>query len=45
MVQMLPEKIQLIKFDLIILDIMMPGDDGLTLTQEIRIIQIYLLSC
>ena len=30
------KKIQLIKFDLIILDIMMPGDDGLTLTQEIR---------
>ena len=29
-------KIQLIKFDLIILDIMMPGDDGLTLTKEIR---------
>ena len=30
------KKIQLVKFDLIILDIMMPGDDGLTLTQEIR---------
>ena len=30
------KKIQLIKFDLIILDIMMPGDDGLSLTQEIR---------
>ena len=30
------KKIQLIKFDLIILDIMMPGDDGLELTQEIR---------
>ena len=30
------KKIQLIKFDLIILDIMMPGDDGLTLTKEIR---------
>ena len=29
-------KIQLIKYDLIILDIMMPGDDGLTLTKEIR---------
>ena len=30
------KKIQLIEFDLIILDIMMPGDDGLTLTKEIR---------
>jgi len=30
------KKIQLIQFDLIILDIMMPGDDGLTLTKEIR---------
>ena len=30
------KKIQLIKFDLIILDIMMPGDDGLALTKEIR---------
>ena len=30
------KKIQLIKFDLIILDIMMPGDDGFTLTKEIR---------
>tara|TARA_Y100001970_G_scaffold23758_1_gene28000 strand:- start:5418 stop:6095 length:678 start_codon:yes stop_codon:yes gene_type:complete len=30
------KKIQLINFDLIILDIMMPGDDGLMLTQEIR---------
>ena len=30
------KKIQLITFDLIILDIMMPGDDGLTLTKEIR---------
>ena len=30
------KKIQLVKFDLIILDIMMPGDDGLILTQEIR---------
>ena len=30
------KKIQLIKFDLIILDIMMPGDDGLSLTKEIR---------
>ena len=30
------EKIKLIKFDLIILDIMMPGDNGLTLTKEIR---------
>ena len=30
------KKIQLIKFDLIILDIMMPGDDGLTLTKELR---------
>ena len=30
------KKIQLIKFDLILLDIMMPGDDGLTLTKEIR---------
>ena len=30
------KKIQLIKFDLIVLDIMMPGDDGLTLTKEIR---------
>ena len=30
------KKNQLIKFDLIILDIMMPGDDGLTLTKEIR---------
>ncbi len=30
------KKIQLVKFDLIILDIMMPGDDGLELTQEIR---------
>ena len=30
------KKTQLIKFDLIILDIMMPGDDGLTLTKEIR---------
>ena len=30
------KKIQLIKFDLIILDIMMPGDDGLILTKEIR---------
>ena len=30
------KKIQLLKFDLIILDIMMPGDDGLTLTKEIR---------
>ncbi len=30
------KKIQLVKFDLIILDIMMPGDDGLSLTQEIR---------
>ena len=29
-------KLQFIKFDLIILDIMMPGDDGLTLTKEIR---------
>ena len=30
------KKIQLIQFDLIILDIMMPGDDGFTLTSEIR---------
>jgi len=30
------KKTQLIKFDLIILDIMMPGDDGLTLTKELR---------
>jgi len=30
------KKIQLLKFDLIILDIMMPGDDGLVLTKEIR---------
>ena len=30
------KKIQLLKFDLIILDIMMPGDDGLLLTKEIR---------
>ena len=30
------KKIQLIKFDLIVLDIMMPGDDGLILTKEIR---------
>jgi len=30
------KKLQFIKFDLIILDIMMPGDDGLTLTKEIR---------
>ena len=30
------KKTQLIKFDLIILDIMMPGDDGLKLTKEIR---------
>ena len=30
------KKIQLLKFDLIILDIMMPGDDGFTLTSEIR---------
>ena len=30
------KKIQLLKFDLIILDIMMPGDDGFTLTKEIR---------
>ena len=29
-------KIKLIKYDLIILDIMLPGDDGLTLTKEIR---------
>ena len=29
-------KIHLIRYDLIILDIMMPGDDGLTLTKEIR---------
>ena len=29
-------KIHLIKYDLIILDIMMPGDNGLTLTKEIR---------
>ena len=30
------KKLQFIKFDLIILDIMMPGDYGLTLTKEIR---------
>ena len=30
------KKLQFIKFDLIILDIMMPGDDGLILTKEIR---------
>ena len=30
------KKLQFIKFDLIILDIMMPGDDGLMLTKEIR---------
>jgi|TARA_B100001105_G_scaffold89395_1_gene71030 two-component system phosphate regulon response regulator OmpR len=29
-------KIKLMKFDLIVLDIMMPGDDGLILTREIR---------
>ena len=29
-------KIKLMRFDLIVLDIMMPGDDGLTLTREIR---------
>ena len=30
------EKVKIIKFDLIVLDIMMPGDDGLILTKEIR---------
>ena len=29
-------KIKLMRFDLIVLDIMMPGDDGLILTREIR---------
>ena len=29
-------KIKLMRFDLIVLDIMMPGDDGLILTKEIR---------
>ena len=29
-------KIKLMRFDLIVLDIMMPGDDGLTLTREVR---------
>ena len=29
-------EIRLMRFDLIVLDIMMPGDDGLILTREIR---------
>ena len=33
---MLRNKIKLMRFDLIVLDIMMPGDDGLILTREIR---------
>ena len=30
------EKISIIKFDLIVLDIMMPGQSGLSLTKEIK---------
>ena len=30
------EKIKYVNYDLIILDVMMPGDDGLKLTTEIR---------
>ena len=30
------QKLQIVKFDLLILDIMMPGEDGLSLTKEIK---------
>ena len=30
------QKIEIIKFDIIILDIMMPGESGLSLTKEIK---------
>ena len=30
------KKIEIIKFDIIILDIMMPGESGLSLTEEIK---------
>ena len=30
------KKLEIIKFDIIILDIMMPGESGLSLTKEIK---------
>ena len=30
------KKLDIIKFDILILDIMMPGEDGLSLTKEIK---------
>ena len=30
------KKLEIVKFDILILDIMMPGEDGLSLTKEIK---------
>ena len=42
---MLVEKMNMYKFDLIVLDVMMPGDNGLKLTKEIRLDRKYQLFC
>jgi len=34
-------KIEIVKFDIIILDVMMPGESGLSLTQEVKKKQSY----
>ena len=34
------EKIKFLKFDIIILDVMMPGQNGYELTQEIKILEL-----
>ena len=34
--RMLKKKIEIVKFDILILDIMMPGESGLSLTKEIK---------
>ena len=36
MQMMLKKKIEVVKFDILILDIMMPGESGLSLTKEIK---------
>ena len=38
------KKIEIIKFDILILDIMMPGESGLSLTKEIKKITLHLSS-
>ena len=36
------KKLEIVKFDILILDIMMPGEDGLSLTKEVKKIIQYL---